>query len=96
MFLAYCTERGHTLIDRELYVPEHWFAEPERCREAGPGQEVLFRTKPELARQMLERALEGGLRPSWVVGDEVYGRDPKLRGVLEEKRPPYVLGAASN
>lgn len=96
VFLAYATERGHTLIDRELYVPEHWFTEPERCREAGLGPEVAFQTKPELARRMLERALEAGLNPTWVVGDEVYGRDPELRRFLEKRRQQYVLGVASN
>ncbi|WP_223760709.1 IS701 family transposase [Myxococcus sp. RHSTA-1-4] len=96
VFLAYVAERGHTLLDRELYVPEHWFTQPQRCREAGLGQEVAFRTKPELARGMIERALKARLKPSWVVGDEVYGRDTKLRAFLEEQRQPYVLTVASN
>ena len=96
VFLAYVTERGHTLLDRELYLPEHWFTEPERCLEAGLGPEVAFHTKPELARRMLERAMGAGLKPAWVVGDEVYGRDPKLRRFLEEQRQQYVLGVASN
>jgi len=96
VFLAYVTGRGHTLLDRELYIPEHWFSQPERCREAGLGPEVTFHTKPELARRMLERAQEAGLKPSWVVGDEVYGRDPKLRTFLEQQRQAYVLGVAAN
>jgi SRSO17 transposase len=50
VFLAYVTPRGHTLIDRELYLPEHWLEDPERCRKAGIGEQVVFRTKPELAR----------------------------------------------
>jgi SRSO17 transposase len=96
VFLAYVTDRGHTLIDRELYLPEHWLNNSERCREAGIGQEVVFRTKPQLAQRMLGRALEAGLKPAWVVGDEVYGRDGKLRQFLEQRSLRYVLAVASN
>ncbi|HVG58102.1 MAG TPA: IS701 family transposase [Hyalangium sp.] len=96
VFMAYVTPRGHTLIDRELYIPEHWFEDRERCRKAGIGDEVVFRTKPELARQMVERALKAGLEPSWVVGDEVYGRDERLRQFLEEQGLSYVLAVATN
>jgi len=96
VFLAYVTERGHTLIDRELYLPEHWLTNRERCQEAGIGDEVVFRTKPELARIMVERAVAAGLKPSWVVGDEVYGNNGALRRFLEEHRLRYVLAIASN
>jgi SRSO17 transposase len=43
-----------------------------------------FATKPELARQMLERAVTAGVPFSWVAGDEVYGGNPKLRAWLEQ------------
>jgi SRSO17 transposase len=96
VFLAYVTERGHTLMDRELYLPEHWLEDRERCREAGIDEEVVFRTKPQLAQQMIGRALAAGLKPAWVVGDEVYGRDGKFRQFLEQHALRYVLAVASN
>lgn len=96
VFLAYVTDEGHTLVDRELYVPEGWFEEPERCRQAGIPQEVRFKTKPELAQVMIQRALGAGLRPAWVLGDEVYGRDGELRRFLESRSQRYVLAVASN
>lgn len=96
VFLAYVTDKGHTLVDRELYVPEDWFEEPERCLQAGIPQEVRFQTKPELARVMLQRAFGAGLRPAWVLGDEVYGRDGGLRRFLESQSQRYVLAVASN
>jgi SRSO17 transposase len=49
------------LIDRELYVPKAWIEDRERCREAGPPDDIRFATKPALARRMLERALEAGV-----------------------------------
>jgi SRSO17 transposase len=96
VFLAYVTPRGHTLVDRELYLPQEWTNDRDRCRKAGIGDAVEFRTKPELARSMLERAFEAGLKPSWVVGDEVYGRDGTLRRFLDQRHQRYVLAVASN
>jgi SRSO17 transposase len=50
-----------------------------------------FRTKPELARQMLTRALEAAVPAAWVTGDEVYGGDRRLRMMLEQRGQPFVL-----
>lgn len=98
VFAAYVSP-GHggarTLIDRALYLPEGWTEDPERCREAGVPQEVDFATKPRLARKLVERVLNAGLPCAWVVADSVYGSDSSLRGWLEERRQPYVLGVTS-
>lgn len=96
VFLVYATPQGHTLLDRELYLPEEWTSDRERCRRAGIADEVEFATKPQLAQRMLQRAFEGGYTPRWVLGDEVYGRDGKLRAFLEQRRQRYVLTVASN
>src|SRR5487761_1795547 len=85
VFLAYVTPDGsRALIDRELYLPEKWAGDRDRCRAAGIGDDVAFATKPELARKMIERA----------VRDEVYGGNPKLRQWLEEQEIPYVMAVA--
>ena len=91
VFLAYATARGHAFVDRELYVPASWIADRARCREAKIPKTVGFRTKPQLAQTVLTRALVGGLRPRWVLGDEVYGNPRALRDSLEQQRQPYVL-----
>jgi SRSO17 transposase len=91
VFLAYASRRGHALIDRELYLPEGWLSDRVRCREAAIPDEIGFRTKPELARVMLERALDAGVPCGWVTGDEVYGGDGRLRRWLEEREVPHVL-----
>ena len=50
MFLAYAAPDGsRALIDRELYLPEKWTEDRDRCRAAGIGDEVAFATKPRLA-----------------------------------------------
>jgi SRSO17 transposase len=95
VYLAYATAAGHGVIDRELYLPKGWLADPQRCRVAGVPDQVGFATKPELARRMLARALEAGVPAGWVTADEVDGSDPALRGWLEARRLPYVLAVRS-
>jgi hypothetical protein len=79
------------MIDRELYLPERWTEDPERCKAARVPKEIGFRTKPELAQLMLERALDAGVPASWTTADEVYGGSPALREWLEERQVPHVL-----
>ena len=73
VFLAYASGHGHALIDRELYLPETWTADRERCRAAGVSDEVEFATKPRLAMAMLERAMAARVPFGWVTADEAYG-----------------------
>jgi SRSO17 transposase len=89
--LAYASPRGRAFLDRELYLPERWTDEPARCRAARVPEQVQFRTKPELAQLMLERALDAGVPAAWVTADEVYGGSPGLREWLQERQMPYVL-----
>jgi SRSO17 transposase len=91
VYLAYATTIGHGVIDRELYLPQGWIDDPARCHAAGVPDLVGFATKPELARVMLERALDAGVPAGWVTADEVYGGSPALRGWLEARGMPYVL-----
>jgi len=91
VFLAYAGPSGHALIDRELYLPEGWIADRQRCRVAGIPEQVEFHTKPQLARVMLERALDAGVPCGWVTADEVYGGDGRLRRWLEDRDVPHVL-----
>jgi SRSO17 transposase len=91
VFLAYASPKGRAFIDRELYLPECWTDDPERCRAARVPEQVGFRTKPQLAQLMLERALDAGVPASWVTADEVYGGSPTLRQWLEGRGVSYVL-----
>jgi SRSO17 transposase len=94
VLLAYASQAGHALIDRELYLPRSWTRDPERLQTAGVPAQVGFATKPALAQAMLSRALDAGVPASWVTGDEVYGANPKLRACLEARGIGYVLAVA--
>lgn len=96
VFLSYASPAGHALIDRELYLPRSWTADPARCAAAGIPGKTAFATKPKLARRMIGRALDAGIPAAWVTGDEVYGADPGLRADLERRQTGYVLAVAAS
>jgi|FLYL01.1.fsa_nt_gi SRSO17 transposase len=91
VFLAYASRRGQAFIDRELYLPEEWAHDQERRKRTGVPERVEMRTKPQLAKEMLERALGAGVKAAWVVADSVYGDTRRLGMFLEEREQPYVL-----
>lgn len=91
VFLAYASPRGHALIDRALYLPRAWAEDRQRGREAGVPEATPFRTKGQLAREMLARALEAAVPAAWVTADAVYGGDRRLRWWFETQEMPHVL-----
>jgi SRSO17 transposase len=94
VFLTYASHVGHTLLDRELYLPKEWLDDPARCERAGMPAHRRFHTKPALARQMLARVFAAGVPVRWVTGDSVYGDDRSLRIWLEEREQAYVLAVS--
>ena len=95
VFLALSTSRGRALVDRALYLPESWCGDKARRGEAGVPPNVAFATKPKLAMAMLQRAFAAGLRPRFVLADEVYGSDYKFRRFLEERLQAYVVAVTA-
>jgi SRSO17 transposase len=91
VFAAYASARGRTLVDRELYLPKSWTEDPERCRAARIPEEKTFATKTELARVMVQRALDSALPIAWVTADAAYGQEWHFRRMLEEADVGYVL-----
>src|SRR3954452_21175151 len=97
VFLAYASSKGHALIDRALYLPrQEWCEDAGKRAEAAIPEEVTFATKPTQANQMIGRALDAGLRCAWVLGDEIYGSDRRLRMDLERRGQPFVLAIRRN
>jgi SRSO17 transposase len=96
VFACYASRWGQALIDRQLYLPRDWAEDPERRGRAHVPEEVAFRTKPAIAREMIARALDAGLPCAWVLADALYGADSRLRRMLEDRGQPYVLAVRSN
>jgi SRSO17 transposase len=95
VFLSYVTAQGHALIDRALYLPEDWCADPPRRQATHIPEAVRFATKPDLGQQMIGRAQVAGLPIRWVVADTVYGHSPDLRAFLEQHGFSYALAVPS-
>ena len=91
VFLAYASVHGHALIDRELYLPQSWADDRDRCRAAGIPDQVEFTTKPRQAQAMIGRAIAAGVPFTWFTADETYGQAKWLRAWLEEQDVCYVM-----
>jgi SRSO17 transposase len=91
VFLAYASAHGHALIDRELYLPQSWTDDPQRCRAAGIPEDVEFATKPRQAQAMIARAVAAGVPFAWFTADEVYGQAKWLQAWLEDQDVSYVM-----
>ena len=93
MFLAYVSPLGRALVDKGLYLPESWTSDQDRCEAAGvPEERQGYRSKTQLALEMLQRALERGhLRAGWVAGDDAFGMSPSFREGLAALGTRYVL-----
>jgi SRSO17 transposase len=91
VFVAYASRHGHALIDQELYLPQSWAEDPERCLAAGVPAEVEFVTKPRQAQAMIARALAAGVPFAWFTADETYGQAKWLQAWLEDQDVSYVM-----
>ena len=96
VFLGYASAAGYAFVDREVYLPREWAADIARRTEAGVPQTAPHQTKGQLAKGMLERALDAGVPHAWITGDENYGSDGALRRWLEERTAAYVLAVRAN
>ena len=93
MFLAYVSPLGRALVDKRLYLPVGWTSDDGRCQTAGvPEERRAYRSKTELALEMVEQTLAWGhLRAGWVAGDDAFGMSPPFREGLSALGMRYVL-----
>jgi hypothetical protein len=91
VLLAYAGPRGRALIDRELCLPRSWTGDEGRLAAAKVPEGTPLRTKPQLLRLMIERAVAAGIPFRWVRADEACGGNGPLRAFLEEQEVSYVL-----
>jgi SRSO17 transposase len=88
VFAAYASPQGYALLDAELFIPETWFDEShqDKRRKCRFPEGLTFKTKPQLAVQMLERVEESdSLSFKYVVADSVYGASPDFIGAIEQR-----------
>ena len=96
VFAAVVRDRVAALVEGELYVPEEWFTDPDRCQEAGIPDGMEFRTKGEMALSMIHRLRREGLRFAYVVFDAGYGHLPWLLRALEAEGETFLAEVHSD
>jgi SRSO17 transposase len=94
VFAAYASRKGCAFIDRQLYLPQDWIKNPTGCEAAHVPDNIRFATKPEIAAQMIERAIAAGVPFEWVATDTIYGTGA-IEMQLRRAGKGYVLGASA-
>jgi SRSO17 transposase len=95
--LSYVREKtGHALIGARQWIPEEQVEDPVKSLVTGLPPDLRFRTKGQLAIDVLTDAYADGLAFDFICGDEVYGSCTELREFLEQRGQGYVLRVASS
>jgi SRSO17 transposase len=92
VFAAYVSDKGCALIDRQLYLPKDWINDASRRQATHVPDSLRFVTKPEIAAQMIARAIAAGVPFDWVAADTIYGVGA-IEMRLRRAGKGYVLGA---
>ena len=94
--LGYACADFAAIADADLYLPEDWCDDPYRRREAGVPDDIEFRTKPQIALDLLRRTLGEGVKMKWLCADELYGRSRAFRHAVESLGLNYVVEIPCN
>jgi SRSO17 transposase len=95
VYMAYASTREHALVDVRLYLPRAWAVDRARRKRCGVPKAARYRTRHELALEMLRET--GPLLPhAWVTGDDEMGRSSRFRAELRRLNEPYLLAVPSN
>jgi len=89
--LGYVADNFHCLVNSEVYFPKNWIDDKERRIEAKVPDGLKFRTKIEIALDLLRESVKNGLKLSWVSADELYGRSSDFRKGVVELSLNYVV-----
>ena len=94
--LAYAREGFHALLDGELFLPESWSDDRDRCREAGIPEETTYRPKWKIALELYDRAKGNGMHFDWTTFDEGYGGKPEFLRELSARDQKFVAEVPRN
>lgn len=88
--LGLADQSFHALLDGELYLPESWARDLERCRAARIPEEMIFRTKTQIAIELVDRVTAHGVEFGWFSFDEGYGGKPPFLADMIARGHRYV------
>ncbi len=80
------------LINAKLYLPHEWIDAPKRCKEAGiPDSAIVYKTKPELAIEMLDEIIANGIEFGWITADGLYGQSYNFCKAIDERELDFIV-----
>ena len=92
VFAALAKDANVGLVRTRLFIPQEWIDDKQRCLNAGiPNRDIVFKTKPQLAVEMISELDQEGINYGWVGADALYGRNFEFREALEKLGKKYVL-----
>ena len=91
--LSYAAGDFHALLAGELFLPQDWSGDRERCRAAGIPDQMVHRPKWQIALEERDWAVANGVRFEWMTADEGYGEVPAFHFALDDRGQRYVLEA---
>jgi SRSO17 transposase len=95
IYMGYATRVECALVDVRLYLPKDWAQDKARRTKAGVPNEIRFKTRHQLALEMLE-AHGSQLPHRWITGDDEMGRPAQFRRELQKLGEQYILATPSN
>jgi SRSO17 transposase len=90
--LSVATLSTHLPVDFELYLPESWTSDAHKRREGAVPKDIAFRTKPELALEMIRRALRDNVPHGVLLADAAYGNSSAFRAAIRAEGLDYAVG----
>lgn len=94
--ISYSAPGFNCLLDAQLYLPEEWVADPVRRKENYIPDDVVFKTKPQIALDLVDRAIGHGIEVTAWTADELYGRDGAFLDGLDERDQAFVVEIPPN
>ena len=88
--LGYAADDFHCLLDGELFLPEGWSDDRDRCREAGIPEGMVYRPKSDIALELYDRSVRHGVKFEWLTFDEWYGSKPEFLRALAARGQKFV------
>jgi len=94
--LGYAAGNFHCLLDGELFLPQSWAEDRDRCRQAHIPEGMTHRPKWRIGLELHERAVANSVRFEWLTFDEAYGQVPAFLFELDHRGQRYVAEVPRN
>lgn len=92
VYASLVNHKSSTIINERIFLPKDWTEDINRCQEAKiPKEHRAFKTKPELALDMIKQDIKRGVNFDWIGGDGLYGHNTQLCSELDNLGCLYVL-----